>query len=114
MDDETRAQFGEMRAQFGELRAQFGEVRERFERLEALMQRFAEGQLKLRTDLMARMDRLQDAASRDREDVRLASGAAQAAHKSALQLLEMTTVLHRRLTNAEQTIEDLRKPPEAA
>ena len=90
------------------------ETRERFDRLEALMQRFAEGQVELRTDLMARMDRLQDAASRDRDDIRIVSTAAQAAHKSALQLLEMSTMLHRRLTNAEQAIEDLRKPPEAA
>ena len=99
----------------------FEEMRERFDRLETLIGALTVGQTnllagltRLRTELMARMDRLRDAASRDREDVRLISGAAQAAHKSALQLLEMTTVLHRYLTNAEQAIDDIRKPPEAA
>ena len=100
MDDETRERFEDFK--------------KRFDRFEVLMQRIADNQTSLRTELMARMDRLQDAASRDREDVRLASGAAQAAHKSALQLLEMTTILHRRLTDAERAIDSLREPPEAA
>ena len=100
MDDETRARFDRLEALIGPLATAQTEL--------------AASMTRLRIDLMARMDRLQDAANRDRDDVRIVSMAAQAAHKSALQLLEMSTMLHRRLTNAEQAIEDPRKPPEAA
>lgn len=94
-------------------------IMERLDRHEQRLDRFEEQQNRLRTDLMARMDWLQDALTLHKEEVTATMGAGERAERiaNAMQdvvrtLSEQVTIMVRQIRRLQEEVEGLKGGPE--
>lgn len=93
----------------------FERFEERQNRLEEQQNRLEEQQKRLRVDLMARMDRLQDALTLHKEEVTTSMGAGERAERIASamqdvvrQLTEQVTVMVRQIRRLQEDVQELK------
>ena len=121
----VREAFANLTTQFGGVNARFDGVNARFDGIDARLDRIEKRQdsteaelIKVRTEIMARIDRMQSTMDSVREDVAVNMAAAGTAMNNVRNirsdfenLFDMVMTMHRQQMKLTERVDELSKPP---